>query len=116
MKAPVLLGAAVLLLAGTGAAEAQFRVCNHNEWFGAHTYIAEHMELSWSTQGNGAPDRAGWDDLSVNTFNKAWRGWWELDASNPAIWLGPTRHRQHVQRPPRFRRASSRRPPTCPPA
>ena len=89
MKAPALLGAVALSLLAAGGAEAQYRRCNHLEWFGAPIYIAEHMELSWSNQGAGAPDSASWDDFSVDAFNKAWRGWWNLDTSNKAVWLGP---------------------------
>jgi hypothetical protein len=89
MKAAAILGAVALALAAAGGAEAQYRMCNHNEWWGAHAYINTHMELSWSNQGTGAPDSASWDTRSVDTFNKAWRGWWNLDTTNPAVWLGP---------------------------
>lgn len=89
MKPRMLVAATMTAIAlGADAAEAQYRRCNHNEWWGNPAYINTHMQLSWSNQGDGAPDTASWDALSVDTFNKAWLGWWTLDTSNPAIWLG----------------------------
>jgi hypothetical protein len=95
MTARLALAAAVLLAAGGPAlAQSSFRRCNHKQNLGANIRIAQHMQLAWSDQGDGPPDAAAWDDVSTKVVERAWRGHWRLDQSNPAVFLGAA-HTDH---------------------
>jgi hypothetical protein len=85
---------AATLLATAGPALAQFRRCNHYQNLGANIGLTQHMQLSWSDQGDGAPDAAHWDSTSTDVVDRAWRGHWNLDQTRPAVYLGDA-HTDH---------------------
>lgn len=90
--------AAARLLASTAPvlAQSSFRRCNHNQNLGANIHLNGHMQLAWSDQGDGPPDTADWDvdTTSAQVLERAWRGHWNLDHSNPAVFLGEA-HTDH---------------------
>jgi hypothetical protein len=90
MKGGSTVAAALALSAlGASAAHAQFRRCNHTQNLGANIHLNGHMQLAWSDQGDGPPDTADWDTdtTSARVIERAWRGHWNLDHTNPAVYL-----------------------------
>lgn len=76
--------AACALSAGLVQAE-DFHRCNRMQWGGLDLHIDGDRNMSRSAQGDGGPDTAYWDTASQSAVNKAWRGFWDLDRTNPRI-------------------------------
>lgn len=75
------LAAIAALLSGVQAPSlvgAQYTSCNHNTWWGSNEYISGHLR-----QSPASPEFAGGQ---ISSYDRAWRGWWAPDTSNPAVW------------------------------